>query len=54
LADFTKFTTKDENELTNITPLDEDELDRYIIERGALLLTDDYAPTDILQTKIRH
>lgn len=48
LADYERFVTKEGRESITGRPHDEAGLSEYLSERKAILLTDDYAPTDIL------
>jgi spermidine synthase len=48
LADYKQFVTEDGRRRVSGYPCDEIALDRYLAERNPILLTDDYAPTDIL------
>jgi len=52
LADYMRFTTKNEEEDPTGYPLSEEELKKYLAQRDPLLLTDNYAPTDILLAPI--
>ena len=47
-----RFTTKNDEEDPVGYPLDERELEKYLAQRDPLLLTDNYAPTDILLAPI--
>ncbi len=48
LADYTEFVTENGNRESVGIPFDEVELEKYLAQRDPILLTDDYAPTDIL------
>ena len=48
LADYRKFVTGDGTKETFGNPYDEIKLGEYLAQRDPILLTDDYAPTDIL------
>ncbi len=48
LADYEKFVTEDGKKKASGNPLMGMELEEYLAERDPILLTDDYAPTDIL------
>ena len=50
LTDYKNFITEDGQRRAVSNPLDEISLNKYLTERKAILLTDDYAPTDILVT----
>ena len=53
LSDFRQFVNQDGVGRVSIYPHDEKKLDEYLVKRGALLLTDEHAPTDILLAKIK-
>ena len=48
LADYKSFVTYDGEKKNVGNPYDEIVLEKYLLEREPILLTDDYAPTDIL------
>ncbi len=52
LADFRKFNDRNEKG-ANAFALDEAKLAEYVASRDALILTDEYAPTDILLAQIK-
>ena len=52
LADFKRFVTRGGRE-ANAYAHDEIKLEEYLVKRGALLLTDEYAPTDILLAQVQ-
>lgn len=55
LADYMRVTTEDGTKLASGYPLEETELEEYLSQRRPLLLTDDHAPTDILEAPlVRH
>ena len=53
LAGFKQFVMQQGSGNIAVFPHDEKQLDEYLVRREALLLTDDYAPTDILLAKIK-
>jgi len=52
LADYMRFTTKNDEVEPTGYPLNEEGLKKYLAQRDPLLLTDNYAPTDILLAPI--
>jgi len=52
LADFRKFIISNESFNALNIPLSEEKLEKYLAERKPILLTDDYAPTDILVAEL--
>ncbi len=52
LSDYMQFVTENNQKDPTGYPLKENELQNYLVQRKPLLLTDDYAPTDILLAPI--
>ncbi len=52
LLDFQKFVNEEEDLYGCSIPLKEEALKDYLLKRNPVLLTDDYAPTDILVAQI--